>query len=59
MAGMTYDGHAAGFGRMLILSVTAFRDNYIPAIGLDKFDDITNFHNQILAYIAFFGRGKR
>jgi hypothetical protein len=39
---------------MLVLPVTAFRDNQIPAIGLDKFDNITNFHNQILAYIAFF-----
>jgi hypothetical protein len=54
MAEMTRNGHAACFGRMFVLSVTAFRDNQSPAIGFDKFDNITNFHIQILAYIAFF-----
>ena len=39
---------------MLVLPVTAFRDDQKPAIGFDKFDDITNFHNQILAYIGLF-----
>lgn len=37
---------------MLILPVTAFRDDQIPTIGLDEFDNVTNLHSQILAYIA-------
>ena len=52
MAGMTCNGHAAGFGRMLILPVAAFRDDQVPAIGFDKFDDVTNLHCRILAYIV-------
>ena len=39
---------------MLILPVTAFRDNQIPAIGFDKFYNITNFHVKILAYNVVF-----
>jgi len=54
MAGMTRNGHTTRFGRMLILPVTAFRDNQIPAIGFDKFDNITNFHVKILAYNVVF-----
>jgi hypothetical protein len=40
---------------MFILPVTTFRDNQMPTICFDKFDDITNFHLQILAYIVLFG----
>jgi hypothetical protein len=54
MAGMTCNGHATGFGRMFILPVTSFRDYQIPAIGFDKFYNITNFHVKILAYISGF-----
>lgn len=51
---MTCNGHATRFGRMLKLPVTTFRDNQIPAVGFDKFDDVTNLHSRILARIAFF-----
>ena len=54
MAGMTCNGHATRFDRMFILPVASFRNYQIPAIGFDKFDYITNFHDQILAYIALF-----
>ena len=54
MAGMTCNGHATRFGRMFILPVTAFRDNQIPAIGFNLFDNVTNLHDQILARIAIF-----
>ena len=37
---------------MLVLPVAAFRDDQIPAIGFDKFDDIANFHNRILAHLS-------
>jgi len=55
MTGMTRNGHATKFGRMFILPLTTFRDNQMPTICFDKFDDITNFHLQILAYIVLFG----
>jgi len=51
---MTSNSHATSFGRMLILSVAAFRDNQIPAICFDKFDNVADFHAQILARIAIF-----
>jgi len=54
VAGMTCNGHATRFDRMLILPVTAFRDYQIPAIGFDQFDDVTNLHYQILARITIF-----
>ena len=54
MTGMTRNGHATKFGRMFILPVTSFSDYQIPAIGFDKFYNITNFHVKILAYITVF-----
>ena len=54
MTGMTRNGHATKFGRMFILPVASFRDYQIPAIGFDKFDNITNFHVKILAYNVVF-----
>jgi hypothetical protein len=39
---------------MLKLPVTTFRDNQIPAIGFDKFDNVADFHAQILARIPVF-----
>jgi len=42
---MTRDGHTPRFCWVLILPVAAFCDNQVPAVGLDKFDGITNSHN--------------
>jgi hypothetical protein len=54
VVGMTCNCHATGFVRMLLLPVTAFRGNQIPAIGFDQFDDVAHFHTQILAHIDMF-----
>lgn len=55
MSQMTCNRHATGFIRMLVLPVTAFRGNQIPAIGFDQFDNVAHLHIRILAYIAIFG----
>jgi len=44
VTGMTSDRYTARFGWVLLLAVTTFRGNQIPAIFLNQLGDFTNFH---------------